>query len=64
MADDEHRVAHKCKNTEGSDMANQKIPEEAIRKLEQEGLVDMYPRRGAQVSGITEKALADAQGVV
>ncbi|MBO6113297.1 MAG: GntR family transcriptional regulator [Lachnospiraceae bacterium] len=33
---------------------------EAIRKLEQEGLVDMYPRRGAQVSGITEKALADA----
>ncbi len=33
---------------------------EAIRKLEQEGLVDMYPRRGAQVKGITEKALADA----
>jgi DNA-binding GntR family transcriptional regulator len=33
---------------------------EAIRRLEQEGLVDMYPRRGAQVKGITEKALADA----
>ena len=32
---------------------------EAIRMLEQEGLVDMYPRRGAQVSGITEKALED-----
>ncbi len=32
---------------------------EAIRRLEQEGLVDMYPRRGAQVSGVTEKSLAD-----
>lgn len=33
---------------------------EAIRRLEQEGLVDMFPRRGAQVSGVTEKRLADA----
>ena len=32
---------------------------EAIRRLEQEGLVDMFPRRGAQVSGVTEKSLAD-----
>ncbi|MBO4374190.1 MAG: GntR family transcriptional regulator [Lachnospiraceae bacterium] len=32
---------------------------EAIRRLEQEGLVDMFPRRGAQVSGVTEKRLAD-----
>ncbi len=32
---------------------------EAIRRLEQEGLVEMFPRRGAQVSGVTEKSLAD-----
>lgn len=32
---------------------------EAIRKLELEGLVIMIPRRGAEVAGITEKALRD-----
>ena len=32
---------------------------EAIRMLEQEGLVVMIPRRGAQVAGISEKSLRD-----
>ena len=32
---------------------------EAMRKLEQEGLVVMIPRRGAQVANITEKDLND-----
>lgn len=32
---------------------------EAMRKLEQEGLVVMIPRRGAQVASITEKDLND-----
>ncbi len=32
---------------------------EALRKLEQEGLVVMIPRRGAQVADITEKDLND-----
>ena len=32
---------------------------EAIRKLELEGLVIMIPRKGAEVAGITEKALRD-----
>ena len=32
---------------------------EAIRKLELEGLVTMIPRKGAQVSHITEKSLRD-----
>ena len=32
---------------------------EAIRMLELEGLVIMIPRRGAEVAGITEKALRD-----
>ena len=32
---------------------------EAIRKLELEGLVVMYPRKGAQVAKITEKNLKD-----
>ena len=32
---------------------------EAMRKLEQEGLVVMIPRRGAQVAGISEKDLND-----
>ncbi len=32
---------------------------EALRKLEQEGLVFMIPRRGAQVADITEKDLND-----
>lgn len=32
---------------------------EAIRMLDQEGLVDMVPRKGAQVSRITEKNLRD-----
>ena len=32
---------------------------EAIRMLEQEGLVMMIPRRGAQVAGISEKSLRD-----
>ena len=32
---------------------------EAMRKLEQEGLVVMFPRRGAQVANITEKDLND-----
>ena len=32
---------------------------EAIRKLEQEGLVIMIPRKGAQVAKITEKSLRD-----
>ena len=32
---------------------------EAIRMLEQEGLVVMTPRRGAQVAGISEKSLRD-----
>jgi len=32
---------------------------EAIRMLDQEGLVDMIPRKGAQVSRITEKSLRD-----
>ena len=32
---------------------------EAMRKLEQEGLVVMVPRRGAQVANITEKDLND-----
>ena len=32
---------------------------EAIRKLELEGLVIMIPRRGAEVAGITEKAVRD-----
>ena len=32
---------------------------EAIRKLELEGLVNMIPRRGAEVAEITEKSLKD-----
>lgn len=32
---------------------------EAIRKLEHEGLVEMLPRRGARVAGITRKELSD-----
>ena len=32
---------------------------EAMRKLEQEGLVVMVPRKGAQVASITEKDLTD-----
>ena len=32
---------------------------EAIRKLELEGLVNMIPRRGAEVAGISEKSLRD-----
>lgn len=32
---------------------------EAIRKLELEGLVTMYPRRGAEVAQITEKSMSD-----
>lgn len=32
---------------------------EAIRKLELEGLVTMIPRRGAEVSQITEKSMSD-----
>ena len=32
---------------------------EAMRKLEQEGLVIMEPRKGAQVANITEKNLND-----
>lgn len=32
---------------------------EAIRKLEQEGLVTMIPRRGAEVAQITEKSMLD-----
>lgn len=32
---------------------------DAIRKLEQEGLVRMIPRKGAQVANITEKDLTD-----
>lgn len=32
---------------------------EAIRKLELEGLVDMLPRRGAEVARITEKSMND-----
>ena len=32
---------------------------EAMRKLEQEGLVVMIPRRGAQVAGITQRDLND-----
>lgn len=32
---------------------------EAIRKLEQEGLVRMIPRKGAEVAGITEKDMRD-----
>ncbi len=32
---------------------------EAIRKLELEGLVVMVPRKGAEVSSITEKSLRD-----
>ena len=32
---------------------------EAIHKLEQEGLVLMIPRRGAEVAQITEKSLRD-----
>ena len=36
---------------------------EAMRKLEQEGLVVMVPRRGAQVANITEKDLNDVLDV-
>ncbi len=32
---------------------------EAIRKLEKEGLVNMVPRKGAEVAGISEKMLKD-----
>ena len=32
---------------------------EAIHKLEQEGLVTMVPRRGAEVAKITERSLQD-----
>ena len=32
---------------------------EAIRKLEKEGLVNMIPRKGAEVAGISEKMLRD-----
>ena len=32
---------------------------EAIRKLEKEGLVNMIPRKGAEVAGISEKMLKD-----
>ena len=32
---------------------------EAIRKLELEGLVTMFPRRGAEVAQITEKSMKD-----
>ena len=32
---------------------------EAIRRLELEGLVTMFPRRGAEVAQITEKSMSD-----
>ena len=32
---------------------------EAIQKLEQEGLVDLFPRRGAMVASISEKSVHD-----
>ena len=47
-------------NTIGKELGVSRTPiREAMRKLEQEGLVVMIPRRGAQVANITEKDLND-----
>ena len=44
----------------GAELGVSRTPvREAMRKLEQEGLVVMIPRRGAQVASITEKDLND-----